>query len=227
MATKPLEISFTVTKAHLTNSPEEANKNPIKLALRRTIVSYFDEEDTIVISLIIPEKQGMKYELDDKIYPLSEGTIDTDGVLVHPISRDSTGCTITFKDNSESIELAFDETTEDDNYESWIEENMLGSIDVDNTFNLDFKLFEDDDLFEYEDDDLFEEDDDDDGSLLKLIVPEKANKDYVLEDGSTHQWSEGKVDENGFLVHPISPSSTYCRIKFTEGHEILELNFTR
>jgi hypothetical protein len=66
-----------------------------------------DDDDLKVLSLLVVEKAGASYTLDDGINPPSTGTVDADGVLIHPVSPQSTGATLQFEGDAEAIVLPF------------------------------------------------------------------------------------------------------------------------
>jgi hypothetical protein len=62
-------------------------------------------EEEPVLSLIIPEKAGKIFTLDDGIREASTGIVADDGTLVHPVSPGSTTVKIQFEDEPEPIEF--------------------------------------------------------------------------------------------------------------------------
>jgi hypothetical protein len=63
------------------------------------------EEEEPVLSLIIPEKAGRIFTLDDGIREASTGIVADDGTLVHPVSPGSTTVSVQFEDEPEPIEF--------------------------------------------------------------------------------------------------------------------------
>ena len=63
------------------------------------------EEEEPVLSLIIPEKAGKIFTLDDGIREASTGIVADDGTLVHPVSPGSTTVSVQFEDEPEPIEF--------------------------------------------------------------------------------------------------------------------------
>jgi hypothetical protein len=71
------------------------------------IVELSSEEETPTLSLLVPDKANQSYTLDDGINPPSEGVVDANGLLVHPISPEATGASLRFADDTEAIQLQF------------------------------------------------------------------------------------------------------------------------
>lgn len=187
-----------------------------------------DEDDVFTtLSLIIEEQAGVGYTLDDGVVPPSDGVVADDGTLVHQVSRASVGCVITFEDGSEPLELNFENSadevdglTGDDGVEEWAE-----LLDVEETSG---KLAgHDGDRGEMIDDDEIEEliDSwvDDDERTVSLVLPEHAGKSYELDDGITA--SDGVIDEDGLLLHSVSPEAVGCTIEIEGEPEKIELVF--
>lgn len=63
------------------------------------------EEEESVLSLIIPEKAGKIFTLDDGIREASTGVVADDGTLVHPVSPESSTVRVQFEDEPEPIEF--------------------------------------------------------------------------------------------------------------------------
>ena len=55
------------------------------------------------------------------------------------------------------------------------------------------------------------------------MIPEHAGKSYKLDDGITA--SEGVIDEDGLLLHSISPQAVGCTIEIEGEPERIELVF--
>jgi hypothetical protein len=186
-----------------------------------------EDEEFTTLSLIIEEQAGVGYTLDDGVVPPSEGVVAEDGTLVHQVSKASVGCVITFEDDSEPLELNFedsgdaeDDLTVDETVEEWAE-----LIDVEETSE---ELgAHDDESGEIIDDEEIEEliDSwvDDDERTVSLVIPEHAGKSYKLDDGITA--SKGVIDEDGLLLHSVSPEAVGCTIEIEGEPEKIELVF--
>lgn len=165
------------------------------------------------LTLIIEAKAGIGYLLDDNVNPPSRGQVADDGLLVHEVAPLAEGCVIIFDDGSAPMELIFDRAADEaeDEPDEFFEE----------TYDLEL-LFDEDEALEQTLDQL--PDDDDDEPLLSLLIPEKANRAYVLDDG-VNPPSEGMVTEDGLLVHAIAPQATGCTIQFEDEARPIALQF--
>lgn len=188
-----------------------------------------EDEEFATLSLIIEDKAGLAYSLDDGVTPPSEGRVAEDGALIHRVSKASEGCVITFEDGSEPIELIFDDFADEEDDDSWDEsaEDWVESIAV--VKRTDEELEDEED----EEDELVDEEEteelidswvEDDERTVSLMIPEHAGKRYTLDDGFTT--SEGVIDEDGLLLHPISPEALGCTIEIEGEPEKIELIFS-
>jgi hypothetical protein len=171
-----------------------------------------DAAEALPLTLIIEDKAGMGYTLDDNVNPPSRGQVADDGLLVHPVSLLAEGCVITFDDGSAPVELVFDRVAgkDEDDPDEFFEETY------------DLELLDQDEEIEQALNEL--PDDDDDEPMLSLIFPEKANCLYMLDDG-VNPPSEGMVAEDGLLVHAIAPQATGCTIQFEDEVRAIALQF--
>ena len=64
---------------------------------------------------------------------------------------------------------------------------------------------------------------DDDERTVSLVILEHAGKSYTLDDGITA--SEGVIDEDGLLLHSVSPEAVGCTIEIEGESERIELVF--
>jgi len=60
--------------------------------------------------------------------------------------------------------------------------------------------------------------------VLSLLVPDKANVTYTLDDG-VNPASTGTVSPDGLLIHPIAPEATRAGIMFDGETEAVQLSF--
>ena len=60
--------------------------------------------------------------------------------------------------------------------------------------------------------------------VLSLLVPDKANVTYTLDDG-INPASTGVVSPDGLLICPIAPEATGVTIKFDDSVEAVQLSF--
>lgn len=65
----------------------------------------------------------------------------------------------------------------------------------------------------------------DDTPTLSLLVPDRANQSFTLDDGINPP-GDGVVDASGWLVHPISPEATGAVLRFGDETEAIQLTFT-
>jgi hypothetical protein len=84
---------------------EELEEEELEEELEELTPGDPTEEEAPVLSLIIPEKAGKVFTLDDGIREASTGIVADDGTLVHPVSPDSTTVKIQFEDEPEPIEF--------------------------------------------------------------------------------------------------------------------------
>jgi hypothetical protein len=186
-----------------------------------------EDEEFTTLSLIIEEQAGFGYTLDDGVVPPSEGVVADDGMLVHQVAKASTGCVITFEDGSEPLELDFensadeeDDLTGDEAVEEWAE-----LLDVKET-SAELRTHDDDSGEMIDDEEIEELIDswvDDDERTVSLVIPEHAGKSYKLDDGITA--SEGVIDEDGLLLHSVSPEAVGCTIEIEGEPDKIELVF--
>ena len=166
-----------------------------------------EDDELLPLSLIILEKAGKAYTLDDGVNGASQGKVADDGVLIHPVSTRSEACVITFEDDPEPIELLIDRSSVEDADET----------------REDWPEFDEEDEIEEELSDL--SDDKDEEPVLSLILPGKENKSYTLNDG-VNPASQGVVADDGLLVHPVSPQAKGCIIRFDDESEDIEIEFS-
>jgi len=186
-----------------------------------------EDEEFTTLSLIIEEQAGVGYTLDDGVTPPSEGVVAEDGTLVHQVSKASVGCVITFEDGSEPLELNFedsadegDDLTVDETAKEWAE---LVEIE-DTSEELEAQEDETDEIIDDEEiEELIDSWVDDDERTVSLLIPEHAGKSYTLDDGITT--SEGVIDEDGLLLHSISPEALGCTIEIEGEPERIDLVF--
>ncbi|MFG6102184.1 hypothetical protein U2F10_08035 [Leptothoe sp. EHU-05/26/07-4] len=67
--------------------------------------NFDDDDDFGMLSLLVEEKAGVGYRLDDGMMPPSEGTVDEDGILVHPVCLWAASILLKFQDESETFEI--------------------------------------------------------------------------------------------------------------------------
>jgi hypothetical protein len=169
-------------------------------------------QDFKPLTLMVEEKAGIEYSLDDGVTPPRAGRVSEDGVLTNQISTRAKSFVITFADGSEPLELVLDEPMEDadgDELDEEIDEYL-------ETWEEYIAEASEDEFEEFEDD--AEEDDE---PVLSLIIEEKAGKAYTLDDGIAPE-STGVVGEDGALVHAVSPGATKVRIQFEDEPEPIE-----
>ena len=177
--------------------------------------------------MIVEEQAGVGYTLDDGVTPPSDGVVAEDGTLVHQVSKASVGCVITFEDGSEPLELNFEDSADegddlavDETAEEWAE--LVGIEDAPEGLDaqeINTDIFDDDEEVE----ELIDSWVDDDERTVSLIMPEQAGKSYTLDDGITA--SDGVIDEDGLLLHSISPEAPGCTIEIEGESEKVELVF--
>ena len=186
-----------------------------------------EDEEFTTLSLMIEEKAGVGYTVDDGVTPPSEGVVADDGTLVHLVSKASVGCVITFDDGSEPLELIFegsaleeDDLTDDETVEEWAE-----LVDVEGApEELEAQKDEPDHVIDDEAaEELIDSWVDDDERTVSLLLPEHAGKSYTLDDGIAA--GEGVIDEDGLLLHPVSPEAVGCTIEIEGEPERIELVF--
>ncbi len=192
------------------------------------------DEEFSTLSLIVEDKAGVAYTLDDGVTPPSEGVVAEDGALIHRVSKESEGCVITFADGSEPLELIFDDDSSDaedyyasDEYaEDWAEHLEAAEYAAE---ELEEPEDESDESVDYEEmEALIDSRVEEDERVVSLVLPEYAGKSYTLsypldEDIYT---SQGVIDEDGLLLHPVSPEAEGCTIEIDGEPEKLELIFS-
>ena len=201
------------------------------------------DDDEEMISLLVADAAGVEYTLDDGVAPPSSGRVSEDGVLLHRISPQSERAVVQFANRSQPVIFSFDRSNEDESddfaagFETDDELLEVGQLDEDefdddlDDDNLDNDEFAEDDL---DDDDWQDEQtvdeivdlsSEDDTPTLSLMVPDKANQSYTLDDG-VNPPSDGVVDADGLLVHSISPEATGASLKFAGETEAIQLSFS-
>lgn len=187
-----------------------------------------DEDDEFTtLSLVIEEKAGVGYTLDDGVTPPSDGVVAEDGTLVHQVSKSSVGCVITFEDGSEPLELVFDDSADEEDgltldgaVEEWAD---LVEVE-DASEELDAQEDETDGSIDDEElEELINSWVDDDERTLSLVIPEHAGKHYTLDDGITT--GDGVIDEDGLLLDSVSSDAVGCTIEIEGEPEKIELVF--
>lgn len=191
-----------------------------------------DDEETL--SLMVPDAAGIDYVLDDGVNPPSSGRVGADGGLIHRVSPESKGAVLRFANRSEPVVFSFDRSDEGEISEPAADEELLETEEPDED-GLDKGLDEDGtEEREVDEEDLEDEQsmeeivellDDDDAPTLSLVVPDKANKSYALDDGINPP-SDGVVDANGLLVHPVSREATGARLNFEDQAKAIQLRFS-
>jgi hypothetical protein len=176
-----------------------------------------EEEESPPLSLLIAEKAGLGYTLDDGVLAPSSGQVAADGLLIHRVARRAKGCTITFDDGSDPVEFVFadagaadedefDEDEFDENLAPWKAQN-------------DGEFGEDNDSEDMNDDETEE-------APLYLLIPEKAGKAYRLND-SIYPEVTGLVADDGALFYIPAPDATLVKITFEDDPEVYEFAIER
>ena len=194
-------------------------------------VNVDEDEEFTTLSLIIEEKAGLGYTLDDGVVPASTGEVAEDGLLIHRVSKWSTGCVITFDDGSTPVELKFatlddeDDDSIDEFSADWAEhvEELADMVEEPEALE-ESEDESDEGVADEEIADLIASWTDDDEPTLTLLLPEYAGKNYTLDDGITT--SEGVIDEDGLLVQPISPDAVGCTIEIEGEAQKIQLSFS-
>jgi len=186
-----------------------------------------EDEEFTTLSLVIEEKAGVGYTLDDGVTPPSDGVVADDGTLVHQVSTSAVGCVITFDDGSEPLELVFDDSTDEEDglaFEGTVEE-WAELVEVeDASEELRAQEGEIGEIYDEEEvEELIDSWVDDDERTVSLVILEHAGKSYTLDDGITA--SEGVIDEDGLLLHSVSPEAVGCTIEIEGEPERIELVF--
>lgn len=174
-------------------------------------VAGMDEEEaeTWPLTLLIAEKAGMGYTLDDNVGSPSSGEVAEDGLLVHPVSSLAEGAVITFDDGSEVIELLFAPAEEED---ALTPETFLAE-----TYQLDLDWVEEEEEAEAEDLAFVAPvPDDEDENTLSLFIPGKENSAYTLDD-HVNAPTTGQVTADGLLIHAVALTAESCMIQFQDG----------
>lgn len=88
---------------------EEPDEETEDIAEEELAELSYGDADEPVLSLILPDKAGRKYKLNDGVNR-SEGVIAEDGTLIHPVSPEATGATLEIEDEAgklQAVELKF------------------------------------------------------------------------------------------------------------------------
>lgn len=166
-----------------------------------------DEGEFWTLTLLIAQKAGLGYTLDDNINPSSRGQVAEDGLLVHEVSVLAEGAVITFDDGSEAVELLF--APADDEAEPTPEAFLAKEHQLELPWVEDEEDEEDPAL-------VAPEPEADDENTISLFIPGKENSAYTLDD-HVNAPSAGRVTADGLLIHAVASTAQICTIQFQDG----------
>lgn len=177
---------------------------------------YLPQDGSVrTVTLVIEDKAGEAYLLDDGILPQSSGQVDDDGSLYHLVATDASGCVITFKDGSPPLQLIFESDEDGD----WLDSDD------------DIKLLDDD---EEDATDWLQVDDVDDERMLSLVVYGGRDRDYeitfTLPTGVSPPVTGTleAIDDEGedaLLTEAVPPGAIGARVQLLDSPEMIELVF--
>lgn len=223
---------------------------PAETVIEAEEVAWSDDDESL--SLLVPDAAGVAYTLDDGVNPPSAGQVSADGILIHRISAQAERVMIWFANRAEPViclieqrdvdeigDFADDELLEVEQFaEDDLDEAGLAEAEADEAELDEDERAEDWDEERFEDvelDDVDAEDEqsveelvalssEDDTPTLSLMVPDKANQPFTLDDGINPP-SDGVVDETGLLIHPVAPDATGASLKFADETDAIQFSF--
>jgi hypothetical protein len=176
-----------------------------------------DEDEADSLFLHVPEAAGVAYILADGVAEPTEGTVGTDGVLVHPVSAEAQAVEIRFANGLPPVNLTIDRTDE-----------SIGSGLTDGAEFLDDELLDDMAaapawLRDEADDDNDDDDDDDDetidyeGPMRDLELPAGDGLWEFGEKETAEEIRELAEEDDAPVLALLVPEKVGVDYRFTDS----------